>query len=166
MSDQTVENLDLGALMESGATMDDIQAAPDYVTPPDGDYTIQVKEVSIEKYKSKEEPEVEKQRIKILYSVVETKQLVSADEVPVANESLFSETFMATTQGLGYFKARAEKILNADLSGAQYAQIFDSMKGVIVDARLSTKLSEGKKGTKNEGKKFENLNIRIIPKAA
>ena len=153
------ENLDLGAMMDQ--TMDSIPDAPDFNNPPAGVYTLMVKDVAIDKYKSKDEPEVEKQRIKITYSVVETKEVV-AGAIPVPNESMFTETFMATEQGLSFFKKAAKNIMNvADLAGVSYADIFASMKGQQFDAVISVKTSEGKKGTKNEGKTFENLQIRV-----
>lgn len=153
------ENLDLGAMMDQ--TMDSIPDAPDFNNPPAGVYSLQVKDVAIDKYKSKKEPDVEKQRIKITYSVVETKEVV-AGAVPVPNESMFTETFMATEQGLSFFKKAAKNIMNvADLAGVSYADIFSSMKGVQFDARISVKLSPNPAGGN-----YENLQIRVIPPAS
>ena len=160
MNDATKQaNLDLGAMMNQ--TMDSIPDAPDFNNPPAGVYTLTVKDVAIDKYKSKAEPDVEKQRIKVTYSVVETKEVV-AGAIPVPNESMFTETFMATEQGLSYFKKAAKNIMNvADLAGVSYADIFSSMKGVQFDARISIKLSPNPAGGN-----YENLQIRVIAPAA
>lgn len=108
--------LDLGAMMDS--SLDNIAEAPDFTNPPAGLYMLECKEAKVDKYSTKKEPDVEKQRLKILYAVVSTVQLASDKEPPVPDGSMFSETFQATEEGLSYFKKRIREVMNAsDLTG-------------------------------------------------
>lgn len=65
----------------------------------------------IEKYSTKKEPTVEKQRLKNVYAILETISTATKEE-PVPDGSLFTETFMPTQDGLGYFKKRITGIMN------------------------------------------------------
>ena len=154
MSDKTV--LDLENMLEE--TLDSIPDAPDYVTPPAGEYTLLVKDALIDKYFTKKEPDTEKQRLKIIYSIVETLSTATKEE-PVPNESLFSEQFQATTDGLSYFKKRITGIMNVEnVLGTSLADMMDSVKGATFKARISIKKSKGDDGTE-----YENVQIRIVP---
>lgn len=153
------ETLDLGAMMEQ--SLDNIQEAPDFVTPPAGEYRLSLKESKVDKYKTKDEPDVEKQRIKNLYVVVATVSLASDSEPPVPDGSMFSETFTATEEGLGYFKKRMKAIMNvSDLAGVSLLDIMSSSVGTEFDARLTIKKSI------SNGKEYGNVQIRVVPPAA
>ena len=148
--------LDLEAL--ANETLDSIQEAPDFVTPPAGEYSLSVKDCAIDKYKTKEGEA--KQRMKITYSIVSTLSL-SVDEPPVPNDSIFTETFMATEQGLGYFKKRIREIMNADdVTGVTLGDMMNSVKGVQFNCRLTIKKSPNPKGGE-----YENIQLRIIREA-
>lgn len=155
MSENTAENtglLDLDNMM--GESLDTIPDAPDFVTPPAGEYTLKVNDCMVDKYKDK--TGAQKQRLKLLYSVVATHS-VAAGECPVADGSMFSETFQATEQALGYFKSRIKGIMNAsDLTGVSLGDMMQSVKGAEFQARLTIKTS-----TVGD-KTYENVQIRVV----
>lgn len=153
--------LDLGAMME--ASLDSIPDAPDFSNPPAGEYRLLCKEAKIDKYETKKEPGVEKQRLKILYAVEATVS-VAGNEPPVPDGSMFSETFQATEQGLSYFKKRIKEIMNAsDLSGVTLGDMMETVKGHSFDARITIRKSENPNDKENP---YENVQIRVIPPKA
>ena len=161
MSDNKQEALDLGAMLETN--LDSIPDAPDFTIPPAGEYRLTLKDCSIDTYETKKEPGVEKQRLKNLY-VIEKTVSVAGNEPPVSDGSMFSETFMATEQGLGYFKKRIKEIMNAsDLSGVSLKDMMESVKGTSFDARITIKKSPN---PNDPNTPYENVNIRVIPPQA
>lgn len=151
MSENTI--LDLEQMAND--TLDAIPEAPDFVTPPAGEYTLSVKECGVDKYKTKEGEE--KQRIKITYTINETKS-VAGGEQPVPNESIFTETFTATEQGLSFFKKRVKEIMQAEnTTGVTLGEMMNSVKGVQFNCRITIKKSPNPKGGE-----YENVQIRII----
>jgi hypothetical protein len=153
MSDQTL--LDLDAMLDN--TLDNIEDAPDFLTPPAGEYVLQCIDANIDKYETKREPGIEKQRMKLTYSIVETIS-VAGNEPPAPDNSRFTETFMATEQGLGYFKKRIKEIMGAsDVTGVTLKDMMNSVKGSTFKARLSIRKTTGKDGTE-----YENLQIRVV----
>jgi len=152
MADNTI--LDLDAMMND--TLDDIPDAPDFVTPPAGEYRLVVKDATSEKYQTKAEPDVDKQRLKITYSIMQTISTAN-NESPVPDGSIFTETFMATQQGLSFFKKRIKEVMGAsDVAGVTMRDMMSSVKGSEFNARLSIK-----KSTSN-GKDYENIQLRVI----
>lgn len=149
--------LDLDAMMDD--TLDSVPDMPDFMNPPNGLYNLKSMSAKIEQYTSKAKdgkPAVSGTRIRLTSSVVQTVEL-EAGQVPVPDGTLFSETFQGTEEGLGYFKARAIKILNVeDVKGVPLREILSSLEGADYQAKIVTKKSG----------EFENLNIRIIPPAA
>lgn len=155
MSNVKAESLDLGAMMDQ--TLDSIADAPEFSNPPAGEYRIEVKDTKIDKYKSKDEPDLEKQRLKITYTVLQTVS-VAGNEQPVPDGTMFTETFMGTEQGLSYFKTRIKAIMNVtDLAGVSLKDMMDSVKGTAFDCRITIKKSPNPKGGE-----YENIQIRVI----
>jgi len=153
MAEKTL--LDLEAMANDN--LDDIPEAPDFVIPPAGEYCLRVKESKIDKYTSKDEPDVEKQRLKNIYEVVET--ISTVNEPPVPNGSMFSETFQGTEEGLGYFKKRIKKILNVEnTAGVSLADMMSSVLGYEFDCRITIK-----KSANPAGGFYENVNIMVVP---
>ncbi len=153
MSENTI--LDLDGMLND--TLDNVADVPDYNNPPAGEYRLTVKDAAIDKYKTKKEPDVEKQRLKITYSIISTIS-TAANEPPVPDGSLFTETFMATEQGLGYFKKRIKDIMGAtDVTGVTLGDMMTSVKGSEFNARITIKKSKGADGTE-----YENLSIRVV----
>ena len=156
MSENTM--LDLNAMMND--SLDSIPDAPDFTNPPAGEYRLIAKDAAIDKYKTKKEPDIEKQRLKITYAIVETLS-TAANEQPVPDGSLFTETFMATEQGLSYFKKRIKEIMNAgDVQGVSLGDMMTSVKGSEFNARITIKK------TNSNGTDYENVQIRVIPPQA
>ncbi len=150
--------LNLEALLNDQEAFDAIQEAPDFMQPPAGLYRLKANEAKIDKYESKDEPGIEKQRLVIMYSIVST--LATDEEQPVPDGSLFRETFMATEQGIGYFKKRIKEILKAeDTAGVSLADMMTSVAGEEFYARITVRKTP-KKDSPNEH--YENINIRII----
>lgn len=148
--------LDLNTMLDE--TLDTIQEAPDFVTPPAGEYGLSVKECKVESYKPKAGGEA--QRIRITYEIKETLS-VADDGLPVPNGSMFSETFMATEQGLSYFKARVKAILNvANTTGVTLGTMMQEVKGVPFNARITIK-----KSPNPNGGEYENVQVRVIQAA-
>lgn len=151
MSENTL--LDLESM--ANETLDAIPDAPDFVTPPAGEYSLVVKDAAIDKYKDKEG--TAKQRLKITYTIAETVSTAN-NEPPVPNESIFSETFMGTEQGLGYFKKRIKEIMNTDnTQGVTLGDMMSSVKGVQFKCRIAIKKTPNPKGGE-----YENIQIRVI----
>ena len=151
--------LDLGAMME--ASLDSIPDAPDFSNPPAGEYRLLCKEAKIDKYETKKEPGIEKQRLKILYAVEATVS-VAGNEPPVPDGSMFSETFQATEEGLSYFKKRIREVMNAsDLTGVSLGEMMNSVKGTTFQARITIRSTKG-----DNGQDYVNVNIRVVPPAA
>lgn len=154
--------LDLNSMMDQ--TLDDIEEAPDFANPPPGAYKLQVNEAKVETYTQKakgDRPEQDVQRIKLIYSTVQTIQLASDKEPPVPDGTLFSETFQGTKEGLGYAKKRIREIMNVEsTAGVSLGDMLSSIKGAQFDARLSIKKTAKNDGS---GEFYENLQIRIVP---
>lgn len=157
MSENNNTILDLNNMLNE--TLDSVPDAPDFVTPPAGEYRLCCKDACIDKYETKKEPGVEKQRMKLTYSIVETLSTAN-NEPPVPDNSIFTETFMATEQGLSYFKKRIKEVMNAsDVTGVTLGDMMNSVKGSEFKARLTIK-----KSTVN-GTEYENVQIRVVPAA-
>lgn len=151
----TAALLDLNAMVEQ--SLDNIPDAPDYSNPPAGEYELTVKDVKVETYKPKAGGEA--QRLKITYAVAQTLS-TAANESPVPDGTMFTETFQATEMGLGYFKARIKAIMNvSDLNGVSLGDMMSSAKGQEFSARISIK-----KSPNPAGGEYENLQIRVVAK--
>lgn len=150
------ETLDLGAMMED--SLDDIPEAPEFVIPPPGLYSLEIKEAKVETYQTKKEPEVDKQRMKIIYGISET-VAISGNEPPVPDGSLISETFQGTREGLSYFKSKIKAIMNvSDLAGVSLKDMMESVKGASISARITIR-----KSPNPEGGEYENVTVKVIP---
>ena len=157
---KNVTILDLDAMMD--IKMDEVETLPDFVTPPPGIYTLKIKEAKIEKYKSKAEPGINKQRIRMSYVILSTKE-VAAGHLPVADGSLFSETFMATEEGIKFFKKAAMGALGVDsFEGASIKDVIDGLADAEFDARISSRSTVDKE-TKQV---YENISVKAIPASA
>lgn len=160
--------LDLDDVLETN--IDGVEDAPEFITPAAGSYILTVSEAKPEKYKTTDKEsgeEIEKTRIKIIYSVVAVKELSDPEEAPPAAGSLFSEQFMTNPDGLSYFKRQAKNILGEDnIKGATIGAIISELSnGHTFSADVKLKVSKGKAsdGSKRE---YTNVQVRIKPTAA
>jgi hypothetical protein len=150
--------LDLDALLDNN--LSEIEDLPDYVTPPSGMYTLAVPEVKLEQYTKKGKDgaaDVPNQvRLRLTYKIGAVLEITDpANAVPVAEGSLFSDTYMYTDAGLAIFKRQAAKLLNVDtaeLSPLPLREIFTELTAIeAVNAVVQTK--ENDKG-------YTNTNVR------
>lgn len=155
--------LDLNDVLS--ANIDGVEDAPEFVTPPDGSYRLSIKDSKAEKYKTTDKEsgnEVEKTRLKIIYQVEATKELADAEELPVANGSLFSEQFMTNPQGLSYFKRQAKNVLGEEMiKGVTIGDILKELpNGHSFDADVRVKITSGR-DAQGKQKNFSNVQVRI-----
>lgn len=152
--------LDLDSMMDTA--MNTVKTLPDFITPPAGDYLLKVTEAKAEKYKQKAkdgQPEKDAMRLKIFYSVEKTLQ---CEGLPVKDGSLFSESFMATEEGLQFFKRQAINILNvADLDDATLKDVMVGLKDAEFKARITIRMSPNPAGGT-----YENVQVRPVHEAA
>jgi len=149
--------LDLNTMMEE--TLDSVQEIAGYENPPAGEYSLTVKDAAVDSYTSKDG--VPGQRLKITYEIAATHSTAN-NEQPVPDGTLFTETFQATEQGLGFFKKRIKELLNVEnVAGVALRDMLASVKGATVDARISIKKTPKKD---IPGEFWENLNIKIVQK--
>lgn len=149
MSNDTI--LDIDSLLDSNlASTEDV---PDFVTPPAGSYMLSIKEAKTEKFESKPKdgkPAIKGLRLKVFYVVDQT---IDTKELPVADGSLFSESWMANEDGLKYFKKQAKAILNVkDLGDTSIRDILEGLSGVQFKAAISIRKSG----------EFENVQVRPV----
>lgn len=150
--------LDIDALMDM--EMDKIETLPDFINPPAGLYQLMCKEAKFEKFTSEKLPGVEQTRIRVT-TAVETTYEVENGNSPVADGSLFSESFQGTEEGVKFFKKAAMGILGvSDFEGAKLRDVMEAVAGVSYKARITVRTT---KATDGSGKTYENLNIRAVP---
>jgi hypothetical protein len=142
--------LNIDALLDS--TLDNTPDVPDYTNPPMGLYILGIPKAELETYTNKAKEE--NLRVKITYAVENT---IETEGMPVANGTLFTETFQATEDGLKYFKKQARKLLNvSDLNGVPMRDILASLTGVTgIKAKITIRVSKG-----DSGQEYENINVR------
>lgn len=147
--------LDLDDLLDSN--LDTVADIPDYVTPPDGLYKLDIVDAEIKKAKEAGKAS----RITITYKVAETVDTAGA---PVADGSLFTEGFQGTEQGLEFFKKQVKKIMNVtEIGGVSMRDILEGLKDIQgMEAHISTRKTVDAV-TKKE---YENTNIRPIHRSA
>lgn len=166
MATEDTTLLDLDSL-ENG-TLDDVEAAPDFVEPPTGDYLLGISKAGIEEFLSKKAKEEGKEpvtRIRFIYTVKKVHQLADANELQPAEGSLFSENFQGTSEGLRYFKKRVQDILGgADkIKGATIKDICNELEagGYEFNARVTLKVTKDKE----TGNEYRNVNLRVTKAA-
>ncbi|MGE4259194.1 MAG: hypothetical protein AB7F19_07620 [Candidatus Babeliales bacterium] len=147
--------LDLDAMMDQN--MDEVETLPDFVQPPAGIYDLICTGAEIKAPKEKGKPSL----IQVTYKVEKTHEVVEG-QLPVADGSLFSERFQGTEEGLKFFKKAAANILGvSEFEGAKLRDVMDGLKDAAFKARITTRKSKN-----DEGKEFENINIRAIREEA
>ncbi len=163
-SDGASTLLDLDSVL--GTSIDGVEDAPEFVTPPAGNYLLGVQKASAEKYKTTNKETMEEEervRIRLTYQVMKTVELANAqDDQPVADGSLFSEQFMTNPEGLSYFKRQAKNILGEEaIKGVSIGEILNELgNGHSFTAEVRIKKTKGKDAT-GQPKVFENVQVRI-----
>lgn len=133
--------LDMDSILDM--TLDSVKDVPDYVNPPSGAYTLSIEDAKFEIKKNKEGEKVG--RFSVTYKVEETIELASDKELPVADGSLFSESFTYTEDGIAYLKKQAKKLLNVDsVDGVSLRDLLDSLKDLApFKAKIVTQEKNG-----------------------
>lgn len=131
---QDVTILDIDELLDM--QMDTVADVPDYVTPETGLYMLSVTEGEIKKSKEAGKSA----RIVVTLRIDATVELAEGS-MPVADGSLFTQSYMGTQDGLGYFKRDCKKMLNQEElpAGLSVRDMFDALKaGDSFKARITT----------------------------
>ncbi len=156
MQDQTQDTLldmdDLDSL-----TLDGIEEAPEFMTPPSGRYTLGINKAEVFK---RESEDGDTQAIRLIYFTRETIELNSQDEDKVPDGSLFSETF-GIPDGLKYFKTRMKKVLGDDVDGIKIKDMLEALPvafGENGDKMIAATLK--KTISKKDGNEYENVRFQ------
>jgi len=96
-------------LFDLDGTLDEVEAAPEFVMPANGHHVFGVVACKIKDAK----------RINITYKLKETLEQTDADELATEPGSLCSEGWQATKTGLEYFKTRAIQLLGKETCAGQ-----------------------------------------------
>jgi len=154
--------LDINSVL--GQNIDDVETAPEFVTPPDGAYILEIADAKLETYKvtdKETQKEEERMRLKIFYKVVQTNKLVSEEEDPVPVGSLFTEQFMTNPQGLSYFKRQAKNVLGEDvIKGVSIGEILKELPNQHV-FNADVKVKTSTQGSGDTKKTYSNVQVRI-----
>lgn len=138
---------------------DKIEEAAGFVNPPDGLYILHLDTAKVEKYKTKEEPDTDRQRIAHYYSIVAVQELTDSEEQEPKNGSKFSERFMFNEKGLGFWKNKATSILGQIGEGMKLGGVLAELNAGDYNflAKIQNKKSQGK-----DGKEYTNCNVRVV----
>jgi hypothetical protein len=149
--------LDMDALLDE--TLDTVADVPDYVTPPEGVYTLKVSNCELSSREDKT-TKAKTSLIAITYEVVTTHEVKDNKEPPVANGSLFSERFQVTEEGKAYFKRAAKNILQvSSLDGVSLRDIFATLKD---SQAVRAVINHSESASADRATKYTNLRIRIV----
>lgn len=123
--------LNLDALLDQ--SMAEVEAAPNYVEPENGQYILTVEDTGADQVKSKEAGKDDYVRLKHVYKI---EQVVQQEGMPIAPGSLFSDSWMFSDAGLPYFKARSCDIAEANgedreaIGGLKVSELLAGVKGM------------------------------------
>lgn len=133
--------LDMDSILDM--TLDGVKDVPDFVNPPSGAYILSIGDAKFEIKKNKDNEKVG--RFTVTYKVEQTIELASDKELPVADGSLFSESFTYTEDGIAYLKKQAKKLLNVDsVDGVSLRDLLDSLKDLApFKAKIVTQEKNG-----------------------
>lgn len=113
--------LDLDQLLDGNLA--EVKAAPDYVTPVSGVALLNPIKGELEQFTKtirvdgKETGEKEEAvRIRVTFSIAEYIEYAEDDAVPIAPESLYSETYQHNEKGLEFFKRDLATWLSCEAS--------------------------------------------------
>jgi len=141
-------------------TLDDVDEAPEYMSPPSGKYRLGITESSIQ---SREKDGETKQSIRITYQVRETLELNNQEDDLVPDRTLFSENFQVTKQGLEFFKTRMKKLLGDDLTGVKVPEMLEFLPKEFGEEGGKEILATQRKTVtkdKETGNEYENVRFQ------
>jgi len=141
-------------------TLDGVDEAPEYMTPPSGKYRLGITESSIQ---SREKDNEIKKSIRITYQVRETLELNNQEDDLVPDRTLFSENFQVTKQGLEFFKTRMKKLLGDDLTGVKVPEMLEFLPKEFGEEGGKEILATQRKTIskdKDTGNEYENVRFQ------
>lgn len=149
--------LDLESMADD--VLDDYTEAPDFINPPAGDYRLKTIGGKITKFEADDGEET--QSIQVTLATVETLELVSSDEPPVPDGSLFTIRFQGTEDGVKVFKREMRKIAGlSDSKGMSINSAFEMLSDEVgFLGRISYRSYKGR-----DGERRQTLALRVIPK--
>lgn len=117
-----MSQIDLDALLDGN--LSEVEAAPEFVTPPTGFYIVGIVSAVLEPFDKKVRDDQGNEtgatepaaRIRITRQLVEVKEYADDDAVPVAPGSLYSDSYMYDERGQSMFKRDVGIWLGADES--------------------------------------------------
>jgi hypothetical protein len=141
---------------------DDIEEAPGFVIPPEGNYRLCLDKACLEQYKTKKEPMKPRRRLAHYLKIVKVLDLADSKEKIPSEGSLFSERWQLTADGLKYWKTRAVAILGADTTGMSVGQVLKALNegGFVFDAKIKHKNTKGE-----DGKDYTNINLQVTSRS-
>lgn len=131
--------VDIDAMLDGNLA--DVEAAPDYVTPPSGIAMVSIAKVEAEEFQKIVRDEQGKDtgqkedaiRIRITRCIEEYTEYSEDNATPVNAGSLYSDTYMYEEKGLGMFKRDAAAILDvesSELDDVSLREIFTALEDV------------------------------------
>ena len=104
--------------------------------------------------------------VKFVYQKINTMEKTNEGDLDAAIGSIFQESFSGNDIGQKLLKLRLSQIFGEDWKGGKFRPYIEALGEQLMSnfhLKLTTKLesSVGKKGTKNEGRKFENVRIKL-----
>lgn len=144
----------------SDETLDEINEAPDYINPPAGDYKLKTISGKIGKFENDDGTVA--QSLNVVIATAETLELVSGDEPPVPDGSLFNIRFQGTTEGLAMFKRELRKMAAIEsTAGMTINSAFELLEsGLEFSGRISYSRYKDRTGEVREA-----LRLKILPPA-
>ena len=140
-------------------TLDNVEEAPEFMTPPSGRYKIGISKADVFK---RETDEGDTQAIRVIYFTRATVELNNENEDEVPPGSLFSETF-GIPDGLKYFKTRMKKILGDNVDGIKVKEMLEALPAIFGeegDKQISATIK--KVVSKKDGNEYENVRFQRL----
>lgn len=149
-----------------GASLDAVEAAPDFITPENGVYILIVKDTKAEKKEVKDKEKARKDNkpteyvaLKFTYTIDE---VLEQEGTPIRPGSLFSEQFTLTEQGLPYFKARVAAIAMANGADAEAVNSLSVREALECVKTMAFKTTVKQSQRTHEGRALVDVRLNSI----
>jgi len=155
-----------------GQSLDAVVAAPDFVTPENGDYILTVKDTKAEKKDTKDKEKAAKEGKPLSYVTLafnyEIAEVIEQEGQPIKVGSLFAERFTLSDQGLPYFKSRVASIAVANNGSAEDVDSLTIKEAMEAIKGMSFRVSVKTDKRKTDNGEITNVrlnNIRAVDEA-
>lgn len=148
-------------------SFDDMEEAPGFIQPPNGEYELTVTKAEIQKYMKKDDAgkaSIPAKRFRHIYSIARVISLEDAAEQEPPVGALFSEQF-GIPDGAKYWKPKAKAILGDKMGpGLTVDNVVKELNSGTYNfiAKVTNKKGEPAKEGPNKGKSFTNTNVRVV----